>query len=126
MIMKKLNLVLIGLAMAAVCCLAFVNRDIEAASPAVVEDGQGCVVKDANNVQYFDAACEYHFVYKLDENGDLEFVNYQDKGRLPAGAALPNRAYRTQSVVTCGGCILEGTYDEIITPSGNYSSRGPN
>ena len=87
--------------------------------------GLGCNVKDANGVQYFDPACETHTVVKRDDAGAIVFVQYQDHGHLPPGAAFPKKAVHTTAVVNCGGCALQGTYEEVTTPSGEYKSKGP-
>lgn len=111
-------------ALAVLLVLAFAVSTASAL-PAVTESGLGCLVQDANGVQYVDSACEYHLVYKLDEAGNIVFVHYQDHGQLPPGAALPTEAVRTTLFVSCGGCVYEGTYEQVLAPSGEYKSRGP-
>ena len=96
------------------------------ASPAETLKGTGCLVKDADGVQYWDEECQYHIVYKYDKDGELQFVYYQDHGTVPETAPKPSTATRFGHVVTCNGCRLEGTYEEIVTPSGKYHSSGPN
>ena len=99
--------------------------DATEASPATVVKDTGCAVKDADGNQTWDPECKVHIVYRYDAASNLQFIHYQDKGRLPDGAPRPQKALKTQAVVTCGGCLLQGTYEEIITPSGHYSSSGP-
>jgi hypothetical protein len=96
------------------------------ASPATVVKDTGCLVKDADGDQIWDPECKVHLVYKYDAANNVQFVHYQDKGRLPDGAPRPQKAVKTQAVVNCNGCLLQGTYEEILTPSGHYSSSGPN
>lgn len=93
--------------------------------PAETSKGTGCIVEDANGVHYFDAECRWHQVVKRDKNGNIAFVHYQDHGQLPPGAALPGRALHTTLPFFCGGCILQGNYEQVITPSGEYKSKGP-
>jgi hypothetical protein len=57
-------------------------------APATVIRSDGCSVVDANGVHYFDADCRLQIVEN--DNGYL----VQAQGRLPEGAALPNRALR--------------------------------
>lgn len=63
--------------------------------------------------------------HHFDEEGNLIFIKYQDHGTLPDGAAKPSEAPRSRFTFVCGGCPLEGEYEQVITPSGQYHSSGP-
>jgi adenosylmethionine-8-amino-7-oxononanoate aminotransferase len=95
------------------------------AAAAEVTSGSGCSVQDANGVQYFDSGCSWHLVVKRYASKEIEFVSYQDEGQLPVGAALPASAIHGSVYVSCGGCVLQGTYEHVITPSGEYISLVP-
>ena len=95
------------------------------ANPGQVEKGLDCLVTDANGVNYGDPTCTFHLVVKTDAAGNVVFVQYQDHGQLPPGAALPTQALHAEIFVACGGCIFEGTYKYVVTPSGEYKSKGP-
>lgn len=96
------------------------------AGSAQTSSGNGCAVKDADGVQYWDTACEWHLVWKTDRNGNVMFVHYQDHGQVPETAPRPATALFSSTFVGCGGCMLQGTYEEVVTPSGEYHSSGPN
>src|SRR5688500_16931564 len=104
----------------AACCLVVLTIGLSAflfdgteASPATVVKDTGCLVKDADGGQTWDPDCKVHMVYRYDASSNLQFIHYQDKGRLPEGAPRPQKAVKTQAFVTCGGCLLQGTYEEI-------------
>jgi hypothetical protein len=94
-------------------------------SPAQTFKYFGCFVHEADGVQYLDLNFKVHEVRKYDEAGNLEFLHYSDHGTLPEDATLPSKTLHTTITVLCGGCIYEGTYREVITPSGEYHSSGP-
>ena len=111
--------------MVAVVMLAAAVPGVVSAGPAQPDKGTGCLVRDANLVQYVDLACYYHEVFKYDNRSNEQtLLHYQDHGQLPAEAALPATAMQMILHVDCD-CIYDGDYLETITPSGEYHSRGP-
>jgi hypothetical protein len=95
-----------------------------AAAPAQPQHGFLCFVQDANLVQY-TVPCDYHEVFKTDENGNrIALLMYEDQAQLPPGAALPTTTLHSIFHVACG-CLFEGDYGQILTPSGVYHSYGP-
>ena len=88
---------------------------------AVTESGNSCYVGDANEVYAVDGACDFHTVSKVDADGILLSFTYQDKGQLQTGQVAPKRAIRRDVSVTYGG--LPCTGEEVVTPSGQYSSN---
>jgi hypothetical protein len=120
---KNMMKQLVSTAVLAGTCL-LIGASSTSAAPASPNKGTGCFVGDANGAYYFDAACKAHDNLKLDGDGNLQFYHYQDKGQLPDGAALPSSAIRN----TYPACfnfsfgVTCGTVEEVITPSGAYSS----
>jgi hypothetical protein len=92
----------------------------KAENAAVAENGQGCLVADANGAYTFDTACNYHVVTRTDRNGNLVLVSYQDQGTLPDGAPRPSSAVRRDVTSSVGGQTCTG--QEVTTPSGQYRS----
>ena len=95
------------------------------ASPAEIDRGTGCAVKDANGNSYIDPNCTWESVIKFDDAGNLVAVQYHDLGTLPANATKPSATMLTSTYFFCGGCVVEGYYREVITPAGVYTSFGP-
>jgi hypothetical protein len=111
--------------MVAVVMLAAAVPGVVSAGPAQPNKEKGCLVRDADLVQYVDPDCNYHEVFKYDNRGDdLTLLHYQDHGQLPPGAALQATAVQVILHVDCD-CIYDGDYLETITPSGEYHSHGP-
>ena len=95
------------------------------AAPAEASKGFGCVVTDANGAHYLDPTCAAHQVVKFDNEGNLQFFEYQDHGTLPSRAARPRRAFRTTYSVCYDFAELGeicGIVDELVLPSGEYKS----
>lgn len=96
-----------------------------AAAPVRPHSGGRCFVQDANGVQYLDNECEYHEVLQYDASGRaIAVLNYQDRGQLPPGAALPETTIRFVLHVDCG-CVYDGDYQAVLAPNGEYHSYGP-
>jgi len=95
------------------------------ASPAEIDRGTGCLVKDANGDSYIDPNCTWNEVIKFDDAGNVVAVQYHDRGTLPADATKPSATLRMSTYFSCGGCAVEGYYREVITPAGVYTSFGP-
>ncbi|MES2002144.1 MAG: hypothetical protein V4444_07545 [Pseudomonadota bacterium] len=93
-------------------------KPVQAAMP---ESGSGCYVGDANELYFYDIACAYHAVSKVDANGHLLSFTYQDKGQLQTGQVAPKRAIHRDVILTLDGLACSG--DEVVTPSGQYSSN---
>src|SRR5919109_1147093 len=119
---KSLGTLLVGVALVVVSMLAIPTS--VSAAPAITHRGTLCFVEDANGVQY-TVTCEYHWVIKYDDAGNLSFMEYQDHAMLPEGAALPTTTLHSIFHASCGGCVFEGDYEQILTPNGVYMSHGP-
>lgn len=95
------------------------------AIPAMTEKGKGCSVRNgpAPGNYVVDEACTFHQVLKLDDEGNIEFFHYQDKGQVQS-AWRPDRALRIESNLCYDidqGEVC-GRVTETITPSGEYKS----
>lgn len=88
---------------------------------AITDSGSGCAVGDANEYYVIDGACAFHTVSKVDADGNLLSFTYQDKGQLQTGQVAPKRAIRRDVSLPYGGFACTG--DEVVTPSGQYSSN---
>ena len=93
-------------------------KPVQAAMP---ESGSGCWVGDALGDYDFDGACAYHAVSKVDASGNLLSFTYQDKGQLQPGQVAPKRAIHRDVSQPVDGFACTG--DEVVTPSGQYSSN---
>jgi hypothetical protein len=94
-------------------------------SPALPLQGKACIVDDADMNQYLDLDCDFHLVFKLDEEGNIVgLLNYQDHGQLPPEAVFPDQAIQFIIHVDCQ-CIFDGDYQVTLSPNGEYHSHGP-
>jgi hypothetical protein len=118
--MRKTFIPILASCLVAAISIAPSTAFAKAENAAVAENGQGCLVADANGAYTFDAACNYHVVTRNDRNGALVLVSYQDQGTLPEGAPRPTSAVRREVTSTVGGQTCTG--HEVTTPSGQYRS----
>ena len=108
-----------------VALLVAVVSGAVSASPARPDKGEGCFVEDADLNQYLDPDCDFHEVFKYDNEGNVvALVYYQDHGYLPTGAVLPDEAVQFIVHVDCG-CLYDGDYQVTLAPNGEYHSHGP-
>lgn len=84
--------------------------------------GNGCWVRASDTTPYrYDPTCEVHSVLKRNKDGTVQFFHYQDKSALLPGQIAPDRAVRYDLEMNLFG--LPCTGNEVITPSGQYSSN---
>ena len=124
-----MNKILVSLVSFAVFAIAFsfIGASSVSAARAYTDKGNGCYVRVGvgDDDYVFDASCAAHDVLKLDDEGNVEFYQYQDHGQLPEDVIPPSRTvnYNFDTCLSFGSLgIVCGTINETITPSGEYKS----
>jgi hypothetical protein len=118
---KSVGTLMVGMVIVLAAMLAVPTS--VSASPAINFRDTFCFVRDTIGVRY-TVPCKAHTVVKVDADGNVVFVHYQDHAMLPEGAALPTVATHTIVHVDCS-CYYDGDYEQVLMPNGLYMSHGP-
>jgi hypothetical protein len=113
----------------AICCavlgIAFslMSATSVSALPAETFWGDTCFVRTGpGDTDYEELNCRAHYVIKPNDEGFVEFFNYQDHGQLPADGWRPSQVMRNSYEVCYFNQTVCGIAIEVITPSGEYKS----